>query len=373
MGFDGYWAAYSFNHINYNAFYDTDGPDGEPVHVSLKGQYGPEVFTGLALDYIREHAGDGQPFTLMLSWSPTHDPWVRKNVPEHCYEKFRDVKFELPENFNENPDPYMDRFFSEYFNGKASWRDDFVRGEGYNEAMRCYYAMANSIDEQFGRVVGLLDSLGIADNTIVVFTSDHGEMMTSQGRMFKMIFYDESCRIPMLVRCPGAKHGKTDVCLNTPDIAPTLLGMVGLSDSIPEEMEGRDLSFVVRGEKGIEPDFAFMQGMGHTHLWRNGFEWRAVRDKRYTYARYLRDGSELLFDRKKDPHMTRNVAGERKYAKVLETLRGGMAARMEELNDEFKPCTWYRDHWMYKNFSIKAAAHGEFGPLPPIEPVRTRE
>lgn len=71
--------------------------------------------------------------------------------------------------------------------------------------------------------------------------------------------------------------------------------------------------------------------------------------------------------------MTRNVAGERKYAKVLETLRGGMAARMEELNDEFKPCTWYRDHWMYKNFSIKAAAHGEFGPLPPIEPVRTRE
>ena len=57
MGFDSYWAAYSFNHINYSAFYDTDGPDGEPVHVDLKGQYGPEVFTGLALDYIREHAG----------------------------------------------------------------------------------------------------------------------------------------------------------------------------------------------------------------------------------------------------------------------------------------------------------------------------
>lgn len=144
----------------------------------------------------------------------------------------------------------MDRFFSEYFNGKASWRDDFVKGEGYNEAMRCYYAMANSIDEQFGRVVGLLDSLGIADNTIVVFTSDHGEMMTSQGRMFKMIFYDESCRIPFLMRCPGAKTGKTDVCLNTPDIAPTLLGLVGLSDSIPAEMEGDDLSFAVRGGKG---------------------------------------------------------------------------------------------------------------------------
>lgn len=267
----------------------------------------------------------------------------------------------------------MDRFFSEYFNGKTSWRDDFVKGEGYNEAMRCYYAMANSIDEQFGRVMELVDSLGIADNTIVVFTSDHGEMMTSQGRMFKMIFYDESCRIPMLVRCPGGKRGKTDICLNTPDIAPTLLGMVGLSDSIPGEMEGQDLSFAVRGEKGSEPAFAFMQGMGHTHLWRNGFEWRAVRDKRYTYARYLRDGSELLFDRRKDPHMMRNVAADRKYAKVLATLRDAMAAKMETLNDEFKPCTWYRDNWMYKGFSIKAAAHGEFGPLPPVEPVRTRE
>ena len=373
MGFDGYWAAYSFNHINYSAFYDTDGPDGEPVHVDLKGQYGPEVFTGLALDYIREHAGDEQPFTLMLSWSPTHDPWVRRNVPAHCYERFKDVKFELPENFNENPDPYMDRFFSEYFNGRTSWRDDFVKGEGYQEAMRCYYAMVNSIDEQFGRVVELLDSLGIADNTIVVFTSDHGEMMTSQGRMFKMIFYDEACRIPFLIRCPGAKRGRTDVCLNTPDIAPTLLGLVGLSDSIPAEMEGDDLSFAVRGGKGLEPDFAFMQGMGHTHLWRNGFEWRAVRDKRYTYARYLRDGSELLFDRQKDPHMTRNVAEDKKYAKVLASLRSGMAAKMEELNDEFKPCTWYRDHWMYKDFSIKAAAHGEFGPLPPIEPVRVRK
>ncbi len=212
MGFDGYWAAYSFNHINYSAFYDTDGPDGEPVHVDLKGQYGPEVFTGLALDYIREHAGDEQPFTLMLSWSPTHDPWVRRNVPAHCYERFKDVKFELPENFNENPDPYMDRFFSEYFNGRTSWRDDFVKGEGYQEAMRCYYAMVNSIDEQFGRVVELLDSLGIADNTIVVFTSDHGEMMTSQGRMFKMIFYDEACRIPFLIRCPGGEEG-TDGCL----------------------------------------------------------------------------------------------------------------------------------------------------------------
>lgn len=274
---------------------------------------------------------------------------------------------------DENGRIFTDRFFSEYFNGRTSWRDDFVKGEGYQEAMRCYYAMVNSIDEQFGRVVELLDSLGIADNTIVVFTSDHGEMMTSQGRMFKMIFYDEACRIPFLIRCPGAKRGRTDVCLNTPDIAPTLLGLVGLSDSIPAEMEGDDLSFAVRGGKGLEPDFAFMQGMGHTHLWRNGFEWRAVRDKRYTYARYLRDGSELLFDRQKDPHMTRNVAEDKKYAKVLASLRSGMAAKMEELNNEFKPCTWYRDHWMYKDFSIKAAAHGEFGPLPPIEPVRVRK
>lgn len=373
MGFDGYWAAYTFNHMSYSSYYFTDDENGDEKFVDLKGQYGPEVFTGLALDYIEKEAAADNPFMLVLSWNPPHDPWDQGNVVPECYEKFKDKEFKLPENFKETPDQYMDRYPGGYLNGKESWKEEFIHGGGYQETMRCYYAMVNSLDGQFGRILDKIEELGIGDNTIVVFTSDHGEMFTSQGRMYKLTFYEEACHIPFLVRWPksGIK-GESDICLNTPDIAPTLIGMAGVPEMIPEEMEGSDLSYVFRGEKskGRAPEYAFMQGMGHTHLWKDGFEWRAVRDERYTYATYLRDSSELLFDRKLDPYEKNNVIGDKKYRSVAKMMRGRMAEKMEELNDEFKPCTWYRDHWMYKGYSIESSARGKFGPLPPVEPRR---
>jgi arylsulfatase A-like enzyme len=127
---------------------------------------------------------------------------------------------------------------------------------------------------------------------------------------------------------------------------------------------------VLRGKAGEEPAAAFMQGMGHTYQWKVGFEWRAVRDKRFTYAKYLRDGKELLFDRKTDPLSKTDVADEAKYAVDLDRLRKIMKSKMAELKDEFKPCSWYRDNWMYKKYSIAAGAKGKFGPIPPIEPKR---
>lgn len=371
FGFDDYWASYSFNHQSYKSYYFTDDNNGEEKRVDISGKYGPEEFTTLACNYIDTASKKDKPFTLFLSWNPPHDPWVKENVPSHCYDKFKNKEFNLPENFKETPDKYMDRYPQKFFQGDSIWRKSFINGEGYQNTMRCYYAMANSIDEQFGRVISHLDSLGLSENTIIVFTSDHGEMFGSQGRMYKLIFYDEAAQIPMLIRHPKyPKSKKTDICINTPDLYPTLLGLMDLSEQIPDEVEGEDLSFVITGEEGDEPEFAFMQGMGHTYLWNDGYEWRAVRDKRYTYAKYLIDGSELLFDRAKDPHMKENVLNKKKYSSVLKKLRNGMEDKMEDLNDEFRPCSWYRDRWMYKGYSIKAAAKGEFGPLPPVEPIR---
>lgn len=272
-------------------------------------------------------------------------------------------------NFKATADPYMDRYPGFAFKGR-DWNEAFLSG-GLEECLRCYYAMVNNLDEQFGRIMAQLDALGIADDTIVVFTSDHGEMFASQGRMFKLTFYDEAARIPFLVRYPrGARSGLSDACLNTPDIMPTLLGLAGLGDGIPREVEGADLSFILRGKTRKEPDAAFMQGMGHTFVWKNGFEWRAMRDKRFTYAKYRRDGKELLFDRQRDPHAKKNVAGDAAYRPDLERLRKSMEEKMSALNDGFHECSWYRDNWMHENYSIKASARGTFGPLPPITPRR---
>ncbi len=369
LGFDGFWAGYNFNHASFNEYYYTDGPDGQVQRVSLKGKHGPTEWTTLATSFIEDASRGNAPFAMFLSWNPPHDPWDRANVPAAHYERFKNVRFGLPENFKDQPDPYMDRYPDLAFRD-GRWRKDFLEG-GLEECLRCYHAMINNLDEQFARILACLDRLGLADNTIVVFSSDHGEMFGSQGRMFKLTFYDEASRIPLLVRYPRkVKAGTSDVCINTPDLMPTLLGLMGLRPRIPREVEGQDLSHVCLGEGGGEPEAAFMQGLGHTHLWRDGFEWRAVRDKRFTYARYLRDGKEVLLDRQKDPHMKTDLAGNPSYASEIARLRSLMARKMNELSDDFQKCTWYRDHWMHKSYSVRAAAKGPFGPLPPIEPKR---
>ena len=70
------------------------------------------------MDYIRKKAAAGEPFAMMLSWNPPHDPWVRSNVDPRCYERFRNVHFDLPENFKRTPDPYMDRYPQQFFDGE---------------------------------------------------------------------------------------------------------------------------------------------------------------------------------------------------------------------------------------------------------------
>ena len=139
---------------------------------------------------------------------------------------------------------------------------------------------------------------------------------------------------------------------------PTLLGLMDLP--IPAAVEGMNLSNQVLGKKGPEPDAAFLQGMGHTYLWQNGFEWRALRDKRYTYARYRIDGKELLFDNQNDPLQMNNLIQNVEYQKIAGKLRSLMAKKMKSLDDNFETCTWYRDHWTDGKRNIIAGAHGKF-------------
>ena len=220
--------------------------------------------------------------------------------------------------------------------------------------------MTANLDDNVGRVMQAVRDAGIENDTIIVFTSDHGEMFGANSRVFKLTFYDPSARVPMIIRWPGKIPAKlvSDACMGTPDIMPTLLGLMGLD--IPESVEGMDLSHLARGDKGPEPDFAFLQGLGHTYLWRDGFEWRAVRDKRYTYAVYLRDKLELLFDNKSDPLQMKNLAADAAHKERLVRLRSQLAGKMKTLGDTFEKCSWYRDHWTDGNRNIIASARGKF-------------
>jgi len=334
MGFDDYWAAYNFGHHNFNYSYWTDSPE----ETKTRGEFKSTHFTDLAIARLKEHAKSEDPFAMVVAYSPPHDPFTMGNCPRAFYEPFANMDFPLPSTWKDTPDPLMDR----NTNPKrwlSHWKPNL------ENMMRAYYGMTSALDHEIGRIMQVLEETGLAGDTIVIFVSDHGEMFGAQGRVFKMTFYEESARVPFIIRWPGTipAGARSDACMATPDIMPTFLGLC--RQKIPPAVEGMDLSEITLGRKGPEPEFALLQGMGHTFLWKDGFEWRAIRNKQYTYARYLLDGRELLFDNKNDPKQKVNLATNPSYKTKLTGLRKQLNKKLTSIHDEFKECSWYRDHW----------------------------
>ncbi len=329
LGFDQYWAAYNFNHTYHDAPYFRDTPRRE-----IHKLYEPESQTNMAIEYLRRQRAKSKPFAMFLSWGPPHDPWEWANCPSDFTERFRNVKLPLRPNYSDTPDPYAD----DWAKLPANYRETVGRFQ------TGYYAMTAEIDRAVGRLLDTVREQGLEQDTLLVFTSDHGEMFGSHGRRAKYIFYEEACRVPFLVRWPGrVRPGATDTLLSTPDIMPTLLGALGLK--APRAAEGADLSGNLLGKSTRGPEAIYMQGMGTTAAWQDGTEWRALRDERYTYAIYRRDRSELLFDNASDPYQMKNLAAERAHTATLDHYRASLQRWMKEHNDGFESCTWYRDHW----------------------------
>jgi arylsulfatase A-like enzyme len=288
----------------------------------------------MAIDYVRGRKQQGRPFALFLSWGPPHDPWDWANCPSDFTEQFRKLTIPLRPNYSDKPDPYADAW--------ATPPPDYASRLG--QFQQGYYAMTADIDRSLGRLLDAVREQGLEDDTLLIFTSDHGEMFGSHGRRAKYIFYEEACRVPFLVRWPGRiRPGTTDTLLSTPDIMPTCLGALGLP--VPRAVEGADLSGNLLGNSARGPASIFMQGMGTTAAWQDGTEWRALRNERYTYATYRRDRSELLFDNLADPYQLKNLANDRTRRAALEHHRTQLQRWMKDHNDPFEGCTWYRDHW----------------------------
>lgn len=341
LGFDGFWAAYNFHHDYYNACYHTETPEKLPYG---QAAYEPDAQTDMAIEFLRKTAPSGNPFALVLSVGTPHDPWVKENVPARFHDAFRDVRFPPPPNYSDTMDPYGDK-----------WSNMAKSPAQIEEWMRVYYAMTANLDWNLGRLLQVVDQAAIADRTIVVFTSDHGEMFGAHGRMKKNTFYEEAARVPFLARWPGripAGH-VSDACLNTVDIMPTLLSLMGLP--IPGAVEGADLGYCALGQPGTEPEAALLMNTGACATWEDGHEWRALRDKRFTYAVYRVDGAELLFDNVSDPYQLRNLAAEPRQSETLNRFREMLRAQMAALGDTFERSTWYRDHWTRDRIILRSA------------------
>jgi arylsulfatase A-like enzyme len=181
-------------------------------------------------------------------------------------------------------------------------------------------------------------------------------MFGAPGRRAKNIFYDEAVRVPFLMSWKGRldEGAECDACLSACDIMPTILSMMDLP--VPDSAEGYDFSRVAFGKKDIEePSFALMQCTGATADWEGGHEWRALRGKRFTYAVYLVDSEEFLFDNHNDPLQQHNLIDSPGYEKMSDDFRKAISKKMHEIGDTFEKCTWYRDNWTNDRVILKSS------------------
>ena len=269
--------------------------------------------TDVAVDYIENKAGwrdPDKPFSLFVSYNPPHMP------------------------FNQVPQEYVDRY------GDATHEDLLLRpnvpkddrGDRARQDVKNYFAMVTGVDEAFGRILAALKAEGLKENTIVVFTSDHGEMMGSHGLMGKSVWYEESMVIPLMIRWPEKiKPGTDDLLIGTADLTASLLALTGQADQIPLGMQGNNYAPAFLGETIERPTSALY--IESVPSWPEGGK-RGVRTHQHTYVvERSKDGGdrEILHDNQADPYQMVNVADDQR--EVAERLCVEMHGWLRETED----------------------------------------
>ncbi len=274
--------------------------------------YDADSQTDEACRYLREEVKDEKPFALVLSWGAPHVPFG--TAPEQFETMYDPAKITLPANVPES-----------------------VAAQARKE-MAGYYAHCSALDACFGRLLDTLTATGLDKNTIVIFASDHGDMLGSQGMFRKQKPWAESLRVPFLVRHPNVKQPRSDTTpIDAPDLMPTFLGLCGLP--IPASVQGRDFSgTIVEGKpSGIES--ALLALYMPFHEWRRdngGREYRGLHNARFTYVRSLA-GSWLLYDNVADPAQLTNLVNDPRYAVAVKKLDAALTKRLHAVGDDFLP------------------------------------
>jgi arylsulfatase A-like enzyme len=289
-------------------------PNNRVAYISIIGRslIPPELLpetqiTSQVLDLIEKNADRN--FMITASWSPPHDLWV---IPEPYYSLVDRTRIELPGDFDM---PAWDR------RGPSKRLGDIMGPEGIREYVAIYHGMVKYIDDQVGRVLKKLDDLGLADNTLVIFTTDHGDMAGAHGCIGKSIFsfYDDLVRIPLLMRLPG--RIRSGVVVRRPvsqvDVMPTILDYVGLP--APKGIHGRSLRPLIEGRPVQWRDYAFCQ---------RADAGRMLRTERYKFTYRVKPRAVALYDLENDPHEDHNLADDPAHAKTVRQMHRRLVEAM---------------------------------------------
>ena len=288
--------------------------------------------TKAAEDYIRQHRNSDQPFLLMISWGGPHAPY--QTAPEEYRELYQ------PENIPLRPNVPAEA---------AKQAQEDIAG---------YYAHCTVLDDCMGSLLATIEAEDIQDNTIVVFTSDHGDMLGSQGLIKKQKPWEESIRIPFLLRYPAlfGLEGQQvpEAMIGMQDMMPTLLGLSRLP--IPEGVEGIDFSNFLQGDENPSDSTALLACYHPFGQWRSGIdggpygftgrEFRGIRTNSHTYVRSLQ-GPWLLYDNLNDPYQLDNLVDLSQHLSLRDDLDQKLQRKLDQRKDKFLSGMEYINTWGY--------------------------
>lgn len=310
-GFD-FWHAYGCNNRHLDPYYWVNEANEKDTLFPKK--WSPIHEADVAIEFLKNTDGkqrdENKPWALFLSINPPHGPY--HEVPEKYKDIYKNVSIDSLMN-----------------------RPNVPAGENGNagrKAVRDYFACVTGVDEQIGRILSALESEGLDENTIVVFTSDHGEMMGSHGLMQKVVHYEESFRVPFIMRWAGKlKEGENDLHLSVPDVMPSLFGLMNLDEAIPNDIEGINYSKYIKGETMDVPDFSMYMDCNFNEPKGK----RGIRTDRYTFVLERNSKgdtiSKILHDNKLDPFQLKNIAEEN--LDLLEEFQNKLSSKLKEIND----------------------------------------
>jgi arylsulfatase A-like enzyme len=287
-----------------------DDPLGRDVglYAHQAQDFETEWIADRSLEYLRSRKGKAQPWFLYTSFLRPHSPSVLPKKYFEMYDPDKVPVFPLPANAHEQRSQAKTQ----------GARRHTIEDQRMERVMTAkYFGAVTNVDDNVGRILAELERLGMMDNTIILFSADHGNMLGQRGRWFKDLEYDGSAKVPLLWRgVKGAPENTGRVenkIIENIDIIPTLLESIGVP--VPEGAQGRSFLKLARGADGQWKDRCFSQL--HTGMVRTP-EWKLIDDSLDL------SGQVELYDMRNDPREERNVAGEAKHRDLVAEMKREM-------------------------------------------------
>lgn len=304
-----------------------------------------------AIETIKKRTAEGKPFMINIGFNIPHDPYL---VPAPYYEQFPVDEIELPDNVH----ALHDRFKKDW-SRQVNLETRGPNGEetGMLEFMRIYYGNVKFLDDQIGRVLQALEETGQMDNTVIVFLSDHGDMVGGHGMTWKetVAFYEEVATIPLIFRYPKTlKPHINKTPANTVDVFPTIFDLLGRKQ-LPG-IEGQSLVPYMTGDKKPEEAFPYTFSVrisnnpdaqreilpemaGHFMVRGNGFKYMVY--SQTDDPRYREDPIDVLFDLKNDPGETIDLANNPEFEPVKKEMNQALHNWLDRTGWKGRPVLKY--------------------------------